>query len=395
MATSDFPDDIQFAGLVQAATAAADDEQTRTTPNVLGKRKRGGYAPDKMPSVPVLRGHESSDVLNERAMPQLLSSATVLFREPSEKSKKYSRPPLGKVYASLELAPETFLRLQAAAKAFMLDPAHPDRRDVIGHKKHSGGADVAKLRLWNCVEEFLTLYGHGQTYFGRGAGQGIPGAPPRTMFWPEDSQKIIKLMMPLMRKMVTNERQRLYAAETRRQGSGKGRSGAQDRELDEEESQLHSTPPPHEETGQTVYADSGELPSESAAISSSAASLGPDVPSQTSSGSMMTTTTTTTTFKPSTVLHVNVVSNNGGALRRVAPRFSLTPEAAPSLSMLLAEASKHYNALHSRINSKPTVKVWLADGLVTITEDGEWMVALLSAGVVDWMDGEVRVLIQI
>lgn len=44
---------------------------------------------------------------------------------------------------------------------------------------------------------------------------------------------------------------------------------------------------------------------------------------------------------------------------------------------------------------QPIVKVWLTDGLVTVAEDGEWMVALLSAGVVDWMDGEIRVLIEV
>lgn len=37
-------------------------------------------------------------------------------------------------------------------------------------------------------------------------------------------------------------------------------------------------------------------------------------------------------------------------------------------------------------------KVWLADGLVPVQNDGEWMIALMSAGTVDWMDGDLRVI---
>ena len=40
------------------------------------------------------------------------------------------------------------------------------------------------------------------------------------------------------------------------------------------------------------------------------------------------------------------------------------------------------------------VNVWLSDGLVEVKDDGEWMVALLAAEKVEWMDGEVRVLLQ-
>jgi hypothetical protein len=94
-----------------------------------------------------------------------------------------------------------------------------------------------------------------------------------------------------------------------------------------------------------------------------------------------------------------VVSNTGGALRRVIPRFQLTPESAPSLSTLIAEVEKRNKPLSdvttSESATRPVVKVWLTDGLVTVLEDGEWMVALLSAGVVDWMDGEVRVLVEV
>lgn len=36
--------------------------------------------------------------------------------------------------------------------------------------------------------------------------------------------------------------------------------------------------------------------------------------------------------------------------------------------------------------------MWLADGLVPVQNDGEWMIALMSAGTVEWMDGDLRVI---
>lgn len=376
MADSSYPNDIQFAGLVQAATAAA-DEQTRH-PSLLGKRKRGDSVTGQ---APVLHGDLINDAPDPSAAdidpPQLQSPASVLFREPSSKSRKYSRPPLGKVFASLELAPENFLRLQTAAKAFMLDEAHPERRDVVGHKKSIGGTDVAKLKLWNCVDEFLSVHGHGEKYFAPGAGEGIPGAPPRSLLWPRDSQTIIKLMMPLMRKMVTNERQRVYAAATRRQSSARD---------SKDEGSADGSPAVHGNGAETPRSNPHEEPH-------SPAQLGHN------SSPVTSETHPTTAFKQSIVLYVNVVSNTGGALRRVIPRFTLTPESAPSLASLVAEVERKYkippkDTVPDRIR-RPVVKVWLPDGLVTVAEDGEWMVALLSAGVVDWMDGEVRVLVEV
>ncbi|KAL2444223.1 hypothetical protein ABEF95_015972 [Exophiala dermatitidis] len=380
MADADYADDVHFAGLVQAATAAA-DEQTRS-PTLLGKRKRTESITAHPSTVPDRRISDASQT-PEMTSPQLQSSASVLFREPSSKSRKYSRPPLGKVFASLELAPENFLRLQTAAKAFMLDEAHPERRDVVGHKKVTGGTDVAKLKLWNCVEEFLAVHGYGEKYFGPGAGEGIPGAPPRTLIWPQDSQTIIKLMMPLMRKMVTNERQRVYAAATRRQSSNKDNKDDQSLPQTPADDSLAS----HVDTHETPLTTNGRQ------------TTSPDPVEQPPSTVSVSEPQPTTAFKQSIILYVNVVSNTGGALRRVIPRFTLTPEAAPSLSTLVAEVEKKYKKPHQDNGPdsvpRPVVKVWLPDGLVTVTEDGEWMVALLSAGVVDWMDGEVRVLVEV
>jgi hypothetical protein len=363
MADAEYPDDVQFAGLVQAATAAA-DEQTRTSSN-LGKRKRADR--DDVSNIDPSMTGENRMNLN------LQNSAAVLFREPSQKSKKYSRPPLGKVYTSLELAPETFLKLQSAGKDFMLDSEHPERRDVVGHRRHSGGTDVAKLKLWNCVEEFLREAGNGDKFFGPGAGEGIPDAPDRTMIWPEDSQKIIRACMPLMRKMVTNERQRVYAAQSRKprteqDGYEQGQM-PQGQPIDESSLMDAATP---EENGVEPSA-----PEQVNTQMAQARSL-PQIPT----GS-------------SVVLLINLMALEGSTFRRIIPRFSVVPETAANLSSLRREVKKRAKGTNAKKIDSATIKVWMSDGLVQVKDDGEWMVALLSAGTVEWMDGEVRVLVEL
>lgn len=141
-------------------------------------------------------------------------SAAALFRQPSS-NKRYTRPPMSKMFSSLELSPENFLHLQAAAKIYMLDDNHPERRDCVG-QRGKGDTEMVKLRLWNCVRNFLEAEGNGERFFGESAPN--EGMPPRTYVWPRDQQQIISLVIPLLRRMVTNERQRQYAVETRKGG---------------------------------------------------------------------------------------------------------------------------------------------------------------------------------
>lgn len=162
-------------------------------------------------------------------------SAAALFRRSSERtSRKYTRPPMSKVFMSLQLSPENFLRLQASAKAYMLDSAYPERQSCVGNRG-KGDTDMVKLRLFNCVRDFLSN-GVGEQFFGehveklgendtleaaRALGEVEAPDPNQRLTWPKDGNKIIGLVTPLMRRMVTNERQRQYAIETRKGGSKK------------------------------------------------------------------------------------------------------------------------------------------------------------------------------
>jgi len=269
-------DHAQLHDLVEAATSAAAQEQLRQTfqhdgtqyyssdvhpePNHGATRKRkssasGGHARDldnearegggskrqKRTSTrasrqrPGLDGQEalerssnypsdSTHLVDARAVG--VHSAAALFRPPSDLSAKYTRPPMSKLYTSLQLSPENFLKLQSAAKAYMLDDAHPDRRACVGNRAQTDGQGV-KLKLVDCTEAFLEEEGHGEMFFGIHApppGKGEQGTPgqQRGFVWPTDKIEVIALCTPLLRRMVTNERQRQYAIDARKGGKAKG-----------------------------------------------------------------------------------------------------------------------------------------------------------------------------
>lgn len=176
----------------------------------------------------------SESLLND-ARAAGVHSAAALFRRSSEKtSRKYTRPPMSKLFISLQLSPENFLQLQALAKSYMLDMSHPERQNCVGNRG-KGDTDMVKLRLFNCVRDFLND-GVGEQFFGehvekpgkrdtieaaRALGEEKTPDVGERLTWPRDGNKIISLVTPLMRRMVTNERQRQYAIETRKGGAKK------------------------------------------------------------------------------------------------------------------------------------------------------------------------------
>ncbi|KAF2110437.1 hypothetical protein BDV96DRAFT_202087 [Lophiotrema nucula] len=176
----------------------------------------------------------SNESLLVDARPAGVHSAAALFRRSSEKTtRKYTRPPMSKLFMSLQLTPENFLHLQSQAKTYMLDLEHPQRQDCVGNRG-KGDTDMVKLRLFNCVSDFLAD-GVGEEFFGENVEKpgekdtieaaralGQDKAPSEgKLTWPRDGNKIISLVTPLLRRMVTNERQRMYAIETRKGGAKK------------------------------------------------------------------------------------------------------------------------------------------------------------------------------
>ena len=93
-------------------------------------------------------------------------------------------PPMATVFGGLELDGEQFVRMQAAAKTFMLDPNHPERSDSVGGRGR-GDTDMTKLKLFACVKQFLEEEGWGDRCFGPDA----PGVEFRKLKWPQMKTK--------------------------------------------------------------------------------------------------------------------------------------------------------------------------------------------------------------
>jgi hypothetical protein len=228
----------------RASTSPARDASHQADETVKDKRRRvaGPTDPQLQPSDRNMCGTSvdgsvppSCDSLLHDARAAGVHSAAALFRRSSERtSRKYTRPPMSKLFMSLQLSPEYFLQLQASAKAYMLDPTHPERQNCVGNRG-KGDTDMVKLRLFNCVRDFLNDR-VGEQFFGehvekpgekdaieaaRALGEEKTSDAGERLTWPGDGNKIISLVTPLMRRMVTNERQRQYAIETRKGGAKK------------------------------------------------------------------------------------------------------------------------------------------------------------------------------
>lgn len=240
---------VHGKGKRKRATSSVIDETAMTSDGRDNKRSRVESSTD--PQFPTheqnaQRNHKDHDItISNDSQPHDaraagVHSAAALFRPLSESaSRKYTRPPMSKLFMSLQLSPESFLQLQALAKAYMLDPNYPERQNCVGNRGR-GDTDMVKLRLFNCVRDFLADE-VGERFFGefvqkpgqkeamdaaRALGEREINYPEGRLNWPRDGNQIISLVTPLMRRMVTNERQRQYAVETRKESAKKGKVGS-------------------------------------------------------------------------------------------------------------------------------------------------------------------------
>ena len=201
-------------------------------------------SPRAIPNIAYSNGSKGSDAdlpnvdsntptMSDSRFPGAHCAAT-LFRQTTSNGRKYTRPPMSQMFYSMQLDAESFLHLQAATKSYMLDAAHPERLNCVGNRG-KGDNDMVKLRLFNCVNEFLRE-GAGEQFFGLNAAGRIiyeknggemvidSSNRDRCFNWPRDAGQIVALVTPLMRRMITNERQRMYAVEVRKGGSGNSNS---------------------------------------------------------------------------------------------------------------------------------------------------------------------------
>lgn len=131
-------------------------------------------------------------------------------------NKKSSRPSVEEMERSLELSKDNWLAFKEETRNYMLDPAHPERRNCVGHRG-SGNGEKVRRDLELCAEDLLGPKGCGDRFFSEHAVN--EGMPPRTNIWPRDRQKIVDAVVHVLRRALTNARQCQYAIETRKGGA--------------------------------------------------------------------------------------------------------------------------------------------------------------------------------
>lgn len=118
-----------------------------------------------------------------------------------------------------------------------------------------------------------------------------------------------------------------------------------------------------------------------------------------------TSTATSSHCQGQTSLRVSILQNG----KRVLPRFDLPAGQCPHIDTVKQAILRRYpgqipglpvfqgvnEARESAVIDGWKVKVWLPDGLVPVQNQKDWTIAVLSADAVDWMDGELRVLVEV
>ncbi|KAI9645904.1 hypothetical protein NHQ30_005341 [Ciborinia camelliae] len=298
--------------------------------------------------------------LNPRA--HGVHGAAAIFRKTSAAGRKYTRQPMSSLFTKLEIAPEDFITLQAAAKDYMLDPRYPDRSACVGGKVKRD-SDMTKLKLYACVRNFLDDEGEGwgEKLFGKNS----PSGDTRKWMWPQMPNRIISRVTPLLRRMVTNERQRLYALNLRIQ-----------KKKDDELFQLQN-------------ASSGVSQASSSSLIDPKLSL----PNQNSVNKAITgangaaKTQTVSVKQPAPLeYHINILHNG----KRIKDMFTLNPTNCVGFVSFNA----HVDAAVKAPYKKTVMKVLGPNGLVEIKSEATYVMALLSVRKTEWMDGDVKIIVE-
>ncbi|PQE13626.1 hypothetical protein CJF31_00005076 [Rutstroemia sp. NJR-2017a BVV2] len=319
-------------------------------------------------------------------------SAAALFRRPGPNAKKYTRPAMSKLFTSLEISPEDFITLQAAAKAYMLDENFPERSACVGTKAKLD-TDMTKLRLYACVKTFLDQEGWGEKLFGENA----PGGATRKNKWPQMQNKLISLVTPLLRRMVTNERQRIYAIEHRKEKDGQKIPSGRRRGSSAAPALISpglTSPPPFPELDpklNQLYQESLRANAQKPASPSPAPSA-------------------VVRKKGELAYHVNIVCEG----KRKREQVTLSPANCVGFASLVGrieglirgegggeeegEGSRDGDAEKGKEEGEKlkmkNIKILSVNGLVEVTDEASWVKAVLGVRKVEWMDGDVKVVVD-
>jgi hypothetical protein len=199
--------------------------------------------------------------------------------------------------------------------------------------------------------------------------------------------RLVTAVTPLLRRMVTNERQRLYALETRQEKRKAGEKTHSKRKRDQtsatpsesmsarKRGRSGISPPPdvyvdpkldgYHYNVEEAYTGEGEAGiSESQTGHVNEFGLGnPD--------------------EMGLRYHINIIQNH----QRVKPQLLLSPSSCPGFASLV----QYIHTILDDIGQKPSsVKVLSPEGMIEVDSEESWEAAVASVKDNDWMDGEVR-----
>lgn len=182
--------------------------------------------------------------------------------------------------------------------------------------------------------------------------------------------------------MVTNERQRLYANESRKnriqskkdgETSGFNKDGTPNRNTRSASQSLLSPSSPRSEIDPKL-------------------SQYPYNPDEIPTGKLQGTNGFTSAFpikSPATIevkYLINIIKDGS----RIKPRFSLTPKTCPGFASLV----QHIQSIMDDGRGTRSIRILGPNGMVDIHNQSDWSAAIESIKLVEWMDGEVKCAVE-
>lgn len=93
----------------------------------------------------------------------------------------------------------------------------------------------------------------------------------------------------------------------------------------------------------------------------------------------------------SIILRVNIVTSQDGVQKRIAQEFGMPAQNVPTIEIFTNELKKTFEEVQEPI----VIKAWLPHGLIPVKEDGEWVVSHFTAGMHEWMDGQLKIIVEV
>jgi hypothetical protein len=206
--------------------------------------------------------------------------------------------------------------------------------------------------------------------------------------------RLTQAVTPLLRRMVTNERQRLYALETRQEKRKAGEKINNKRKRDQNATSESEEPPGRKRGRQ------GNSPSPYDDVDPKLDEYHYHVeetyPEEVENG-ISESRTAQAVGNPFSIeepdesnlrYHLSVIQNG----QRIKPRLTLSPSSCPGFASLV----QYIHTLLDDIGQKPSsVSILTAHGLVEVNSEESWEEAVTSILGNEWMDREVRCVVAL